>query len=75
MECSGGLKWLAVILSLAHVHILRVHVAENAVNVFHITAEAEKFRDASSPKPVKRLMTGQLKISTGIIKIITDFCR
>jgi len=40
----------------------------NAVNVLHITAEWGKYRDVSSPKPGKKLMTGQLKISTQIIK-------
>jgi hypothetical protein len=44
----------------------------NAVNAFHIIAEVAKYRDASFPHPVKRLMIGQLKISTMIIKKIKD---
>jgi len=32
----------------------------------------EKCRDASFPKPVKRLMTGQLRISGKIIKIMVE---
>jgi hypothetical protein len=45
----------------------------NVVNVLHITAEAEKYRDASFPNPVKRLMIGQLAIFTKIIKRIIKY--
>jgi len=44
----------------------------NAVNVLHITAGAEKCRAAFFPEPVKGLTTGQLKISTGTIRGITE---
>jgi len=64
-----GLKWLVTILSIALVHIPHVLVMANVVNALHITAEVEKFRDASFPSPAKRLMTDQLTISTKIIKI------
>lgn len=62
-----GLKWLVITLLIALVHMPHVLVMENAANVFHITAEAEKYRDASSPYRVKRLIIAQLKISTKII--------
>lgn len=63
-----GLKWLATILSIVLAHIPHVHVTANVVNVLHITAEVEKYRDASFPYQVKRLMIDQLRISTKIIK-------
>jgi len=65
-----GLKWLATIQSTAYVHIPHVHAMANAVNVLHITEKAEKCQGASFPKPVKRLMIGQLRIFTKIIKRI-----
>jgi len=46
----------------------------NAVNVLHTIAEVEKYRDASFPNPVKRLMTGRLIISTKIIKRMVNNC-
>lgn len=63
-----GLKWLATILSIVLAHIPHVHVTANVVNVLHITAEVEKYRDASFPNPEKKLTTGQLKIFIMIIK-------
>jgi len=48
--------------------MFHVQDAANAANASHITAEAEKCRDASFPKPVKELMTDQSRIFTGIIK-------
>lgn len=54
-----GSKWLVTIISIALVHILHALVTENAVNVLHITAEVEKFRDVSFPNPAKKLMTDQ----------------
>jgi len=42
----------------------------NAANAFYITAKVEKYRDASFPYQVKRLMIDQLRISTKIIKRI-----
>jgi len=63
-----GLKWPAIILSIALAHIHHVRAMVNAVNVLHITAEWGSTGMFSSPKPGKKLMTGQLKISTQIIK-------
>jgi hypothetical protein len=40
----------------------------NAVNALPITAEVEKYRDASFPSPAKKLMIDPLRISTEIIK-------
>jgi hypothetical protein len=66
----GCLKCLVTILLIALVHIPHVPIMANAVNALHITAEAGKRRDACFPNPVKELMTGQLRISTEIIKRI-----
>jgi len=53
----GGLKWLAnTAKSTVPVHI-PVPVAENAVNVWHITGGTAKCPDAFSQKTVKGLMT------------------
>ena len=62
------IKWLATIGLNALVHILHVPVTENAASACYITAGAGKCRAASFPRRAKRPMTGQLKISTGIIK-------
>jgi hypothetical protein len=42
----------------------------NAANAFPITAKAAKYRDASFPHPVKKVMTGLLRIYTKITKRI-----
>jgi hypothetical protein len=68
-----GLKWLATIQLIALVHIPHVPVTANAVSALHITAEVEKCQDASSPNPVKRPMTGRLKISIKIIRRIIEY--
>ena len=59
---------------IALVHIPHVHVMANAANVLPTIAEVEKHRDASFPNPVKKLMTGQLKISIKIIKRTVNNC-
>ena len=64
-----GLEWL-VTISNALVHISHVLVMANVVHALHITAEVEKYQDASFPHLAKRLMIGQLKIFTEIIKRI-----
>jgi len=65
-----GLKWLVTLPFNVLVHILHVHVMENAVNVLNITVETEKYLDVSFQNLVRKLMIGQLKISTVIIKSI-----
>jgi len=45
---------------------------EDVVNVLHITAKAEKYLDASFPKPAKRLMIDPLKIFITMIKRIDE---
>lgn len=69
-----GLKWLVTTLSNALVHIVHVRVMANVANALHIIAKVEKFQDAFFPKLVKRLMTGQLRISTKIIRRIVKIC-
>ncbi len=63
-----GLKWLAIIPLIVLAHMSHVHVMENAVNVLHIIAGVEKYQDVSFLNLEKKLMIGQLKISTMIIK-------
>jgi len=62
------LQWPATQRSIAPVHIPHVLDMANAVNALPITAEVEKYRDASFPSPAKKLMIDPLRISTEIIK-------
>lgn len=63
MACNNNTGINCTCTSIPHVLVMA-----NAVNAFHITAEVAKCRDASFPYPVKKLMIGQSRISTRIIK-------
>ena len=62
------LQWFVTIQSTAPVHMPHALAMANAVNALPITAEAGKYRGVSSPSPVKRHMTGPLRISAKIIE-------